>query len=112
MPIRKWKTAHADFTLERFKDHKKDPETGWDWKAQRPQIVEYYNTVMQGNTDTPFNQPPFVGEDKFVTNFKNKAAFYKSLLLKDQDEHRRVPQDKTANQSEQEAPSPGEKENG
>ena len=71
----------------------------------------YYRTLFEDDENTPFHNNP-IQLEKFVKHFKEKAKEHEVNRLKDQPEHRCVPQDKTANQTEQKAPSPGEKGKG
>ena len=105
----RWKVPHTNFLTGQFNAHDKDCETGWNPKAQKPQIEMYYRTLMEDDQNTPFHNHPIQLEN-FVEHFKEKAKEHEVNRLKDK--HRRVPQDKMANQTEQKAPSPGEKEKG
>lgn len=109
--VRKWKGPHTNFVIEQFNAYTEDQESGWNYDAIKPQIEEYYATCLEEDADTPFHKEPRIEADSFVKHFKEKASKYKILRMKDNC-HRRVPQDKAANQNEQEAPSPGEKEKG
>ena len=47
------KVPHTNFLTGQFNAHDKDCETGWNPKAQKPQIEMYYRTLMEDDENTP-----------------------------------------------------------
>ena len=77
MAPRKWKTQHTNFINDKFKAHKEDQDSGWDWTAIKPQIEAYYEKLMEEDADTPFHREPHIGKEKFCGHFKGKAHTYR-----------------------------------
>ena len=86
------KVPHTNFLTGQFNAHDKDCETGWNPKAQKPQIEMYYRTLMEDDTNTPFHKN-LIPLEKFVKHFQGKAKDHELNRLKDQPKHWRVSQE-------------------